>query len=53
MQTTSKTESGELTDYHHKKNEEGKKAVEEMSKHPLSLQQIKEQIARRNAIKNK
>lgn len=38
--------SKSLTDYHYERSKAAQKAVEEMAKHPLSLEQKKEQVRR-------
>ena len=48
MQNKSSKELPTLTDYHWQRSKEASKAVKEMLKHPLSLQQKKEQVARLN-----
>lgn len=48
MKNESKQKLGSLTPYHHERNEAAMKAVKEMLKHPLTLDQIKEQVKRLN-----
>lgn len=42
-----------LTPYHWKKNKDAGKEVEEMLKHPYSLEEVKAQTARKYAMKEK
>lgn len=44
-QQPSKKELPVLTDYHWQRNEEGRQAIEQMSKYPLSLEELDKQIA--------
>lgn len=44
QQTQSKTELQPLTDYHWQRNKAAGLEAEQMSKHPLSLRQVKKQI---------